>query len=102
MIKRLISAFVLTTTLLSGCNIYRLEVQQGNYLSEEQLAQVSRGMSQGQVRELLGMPLLADDFHRNRWDYVFYKKQGDQLSNQQGVTIFFNEQGLVTDIRRDQ
>ncbi|MEZ5449709.1 MAG: outer membrane protein assembly factor BamE [Thiolinea sp.] len=46
------------------------------------------GMSQEQVRAVLGTPLMTDDFHKNRWDYVFYIKEGTQISRQRGVTVF--------------
>ncbi|MEZ5479499.1 MAG: outer membrane protein assembly factor BamE [Thiolinea sp.] len=79
-----------------------MEVQQGNYLTQEQLAQVRPGMSQEQVRAVLGTPLMTDDFHKNRWDYVFYIKEGTQISRQRGVTVFFDEQGRVRDLNVDQ
>lgn len=102
MIVRFISVIALTAALISGCSIYNMDIQQGNYLAQEQLSQVRPGMSYAQVQELLGTPLLTDDFRQNRWDYVFYLKEGKTVSRQTGVTVLFNEQGAVTDIRTDQ
>ncbi len=104
MIIRFISVFMLTTLLLSGlisgCSIYKMDIQQGNYLTQDELSQVQPGMTQAQVQDLLGTPLLTDDFHRNRWDYVFYLQHNGQLTQKSGVTVFFNEQGLVSDVRQ--
>jgi outer membrane protein assembly factor BamE len=50
---------------------FRIEIQQGNYISREAMAQVKPGMTKEQVRSILGTPLLNDIFHADRWDYVF-------------------------------
>ena len=101
MIIRLISCTLLVASL-SACSFYKMEVQQGNYITAEELAMAQPGMSHLQIREVLGTPLMHDDFRQNRWDYVFYLKKGSQTPQRSGVTVFFNEQGIATDIRHDQ
>lgn len=101
MIIRLISVFVLSTALLSGCGIYKMDIQQGNYITQEELSRLKPGMSRGEVQEILGTPLLTDDFRQNRWDYVFYLNQQGQVSKKSSLTVFFNEQDIVSDIRQD-
>ena len=98
MSMRIISVLFLALAI-GGCNMYRLEIQQGNYITSEQLSQVQAGMSRSQVQNILGTPLMTDDFHKNRWDYVFYQRKGDQITTQQGATIFFNAQDQVVDVR---
>lgn len=51
---------------------YRPDVHQGNLVTNEQVEQLHVGMTQMQVQFLLGVPLLRDMFHQNRWDYVYY------------------------------
>ena len=94
---RLISVFVFVLAMTSGCGLYQyqVDVQQGNFVTPELIAQVRPGMSQSQVRQLLGTPLMTDDFRRNRWDYVFYRKEGRQAATNSGVTIFFGGNGTV-------
>lgn len=101
MIIRLISVFALATTLLSGCSTYKMDIQQGNYITQAELSQVKPGMDKGQVQEILGTPLLADAFRQNRWDYVFYSEEDGQISKKSGITVFFNDQGIVSDLRQD-
>jgi outer membrane protein assembly factor BamE len=86
-----------TVTVLAGCGTYdsvtqriaqsitpyRITVVQGNFVSAEAAAQMQAGMSRDQVRQLLGTPLLADMFHADRWDYVFYFKRGSTSVVQQ-------------------
>ena len=52
---------------------YRMDIQQGNYISQDMVSQLKVGMTKEQVRYVLGTPLVADIFHADRWDYVYYK-----------------------------
>ena len=68
---------------------YRISVQQGNFVSEEMMAQIKEGLTREQVRFVLGTPLLTDMFHEDRWDFPFRltKPKGEQVSSL--VTIYF-------------
>jgi outer membrane protein assembly factor BamE len=84
------------TLFLSGCSIYKMEVQQGNALSNETVSQLQRGMSKAQVASLLGNPLLQDNFRSNRWDYVYYNVRGRKVSSKkQNLTLLFENDQLV-------
>ena len=80
---------------------HRIDVQQGNFVSLEMMAQLKEGMkrpegvSREQVRFALGTPLLTDIFHADRWDYVFrlQKGNGDLISSH--VSLFFKDNRLV-------
>ena len=50
-----------------------MDIQQGNYISQDMVSQLKLGMTKEQVRYVLGTPLVADIFHADRWDYVYYK-----------------------------
>lgn len=65
-----------TQRIAQSITPYRITVVQGNFVSKEAASQMQVGMSRAQVRQLLGTPLLADMFHADRWDYVFYFKRG--------------------------
>jgi outer membrane protein assembly factor BamE len=69
--------------------IYRPDVQQGNFISQEMVAQLKTGMTKDQVRFLLGTPLLIDSFHANRWDYPFRLKNGEGQLTASRVVVFF-------------
>ena len=66
---------VATGTLLSGC-VYRMNIQQGNYLEGRSVDQLQVGMTRSQVRYLLGTPMVPDAFDKERWDYLYYFKRG--------------------------
>ncbi len=76
--------------------IYRPDVQQGNFVSKEQVAQLKAGMTPEQVRFLLGTPLLTDAFHADRWDYPFLLKRGDGTVTSSHVVVHFKD-GRVSD-----
>lgn len=70
---------------------YRPDVQQGNFVSQEMVAQLKEGMTQDQVVFLLGTPLLTDVFHAERWDYAFRLQKGDGEITTSRVTVFFKD-----------
>ena len=87
--------------LLGGCagfGVHRIDIQQGNLVTQEQLAKVSPGMSRNDVRNALGTPLLQDVFHANRWDYYFTNDQGTKYGpfgrekQKYHVTILFENE----------
>ncbi len=71
--------------------IYRPDIQQGNFVSKEQVAQLKVGMTPDQVRFLLGTPLLNDAFHAERWDYPFLLKRGDGTLTSSHVVVHLKE-----------
>jgi outer membrane protein assembly factor BamE (lipoprotein component of BamABCDE complex) len=64
---------ILVAPLLGAC-VYKMDIQQGNYVTQEMAVQLKMGMSKEQVRQALGTPLLTDVFHNERWDYIYYRE----------------------------
>ena len=85
-------------SLMTGC-VYRINIQQGNFLESKLVDQVNVGMTRSQVRFLLGTPMLADSFHPDRWDYLYYFKEGktQQVERRQLVIFFADEKVLKID-----
>lgn len=79
----------------SGCGWlapYRMEVQQGNFLTQDKVSQLRAGLTRDQVKFLLGTPLVSDVFHADRWDYVFLRQKANfGGSEQRRLTLFFDE-----------
>ena len=63
-----ISVLLLALNGCAGFGVHRIDIQQGNLVTQEQLGKVKTGMSRLDVRNILGTPLLQDVFHGNRWD----------------------------------
>jgi outer membrane protein assembly factor BamE len=66
---------LLLAALCSGC-VYRMNIQQGNFLEGKTVDQLQVGMTRAQVRFLLGTPMVPDAFDKDRWDYLYYMKKG--------------------------
>ncbi|MDB5961880.1 MAG: uncharacterized protein JWP59_3174 [Massilia sp.] len=70
---------------------YRPDIQQGNFVSQEMLAQLKVGQTRDQVKFILGTPLLTDAFHAERWDYPFYLARGNGELTKARVTVYFKD-----------
>jgi outer membrane protein assembly factor BamE len=80
---------------LSFLSPYKIDIQQGNFVSAEMLAQLKVGMTRDQVRFVLGTPLLTDIFHADRWDYDFRLTKGNGAIIASRVSVFFNGDSLA-------
>lgn len=96
--------FVLIALLLAGCqNVpllpvltpHKIDVQQGNFISQEMVGKLRPGMTRSQVRFALGTPLIIDPFREDRWDYVYrYRKRG-VLTEERRISVIFDGDKLV-------
>lgn len=77
-------------TLFGLLEPYKVDVVQGNVVTQEVMAQIQPGLGRMQVREILGTPLLADPFHLDRWDYVFTIRRQGVPDQKRRVTVYFN------------
>ena len=78
---------------LSACNnlgVHRIDIQQGNLVTQENVEKVKVGMSRNEVRLALGTPLLRDPFRADRWDYYFSISQAGGATEQRKVTVAFD------------
>lgn len=75
---------------IGSLGLYRVDVVQGNFISQETAAQVRPGLTRAEVRDLLGTPLVASALHTNRWDYAFTLIRGGSLTQQYRFSVFFN------------
>src|SRR5262245_47691607 len=91
---------MLATLCLTAC-IYRIDVQQGNLLEDSDVEQVELGMTRSQVQFLLGTPMVADSFHRDRWDYAYYLRHGKSREVERRWLIVYFENERVARVHRD-
>ena len=85
----------------SGC-IYRMPIQQGNFLDAEQVDQLETGMTRSQVMFLLGTPMVPTAFDNSRWDYYYYLKvQRPKYTETRRLIVFF-ENDKVSRIDRTE
>jgi outer membrane protein assembly factor BamE len=83
--------------LISACSIprlqfpgvYKIDIEQGNIITQEMIDQLRPGMTKRQVIFVMGTPLVRDPFHQDRWDYVYNYQPGGGIRGQERVTMFF-------------
>lgn len=80
---------------VNGIKPHRIEIQQGNLVTQEQLAMLRPGMTPAQVRFMLGTPLIVDPFRTDRWDYVYLLRQGGKVVERRHVAVLFENDRLV-------
>ncbi len=81
---------------------YRIDVQQGNVLNQDMVAQLKPGQTRDQVRFILGTPMVADLFHAQRWDYVYRLQNGrtNEVETRR-FSVFFNQDGRLERVAGD-
>lgn len=78
--------------LASGC-VYRMSIQQGNYLVTDSVSQLKEGMTRSQVRFLLGTPMVPDAFDDDRWDYYyFFNSRHVKQPLKRRLTVYFQDE----------
>lgn len=75
--------------------VYKIDVEQGNLVTQEMIEQLQPGMSRRQVRFIMGSPLVEDTFQPDRWDYPYVIRNGLDIIREAQVRIFFEGHKLV-------
>jgi len=90
--------------LLSSCGsvtsfafpgVYRLNIPQGNIITQEMVDQLRPGLTKRQVNFILGTPLVKDTFDQDRWDYLYSFQPGGGERVQERLTVFFENDQLT-------
>ena len=89
---------LLLVGVMSGCafpRVHKIDVQQGNIITQDMVDQLKPGMTTRQVRFILGEPIVQGTFHPGRWDYYYHltKASGEQL--QERLSIFFEDDKMT-------
>ena len=87
---------------LAGCGsnfgfpgVYKINVEQGNVVTQEMVEQLRPGLNRRQVRYIMGTPLIEDSFHEDRWDYRYLLRNGNELLSETQLTLWFEGDELV-------
>ncbi len=102
--KILIMITICWLTACSGLHfpgVYKVPVEQGNIITQEMIDQLKPGMSTSQVEYIMGSPLLKDSFNGSRWDYLYSVKRGDSPRQQHRLSIFFDQEGMLSHFTGD-
>ena len=103
--KLLLTSFTFVGLLaLAGCSfpgVYKIDIQQGNVVTQDMIDQLRPGMTRRQVRFIMGNPLIQDTFNTNRWDYLYSLQPGGGKRQQERMSVFFNESDQLVSLSGD-
>jgi outer membrane protein assembly factor BamE len=88
-------------SLAATACVYRIDIQQGNLLDDDDIARIEVGMTRSQVQFVLGTPMISDSFHRDRWDYAYYLTRGRSKDVDRRWIVVYFENDRVSRIERD-
>jgi outer membrane protein assembly factor BamE len=81
--------------MLPGLTPHKIDIQQGNYVTQDMVSKLKPGMSKSQVRFALGTPLVTDAFHPDRWDYVYLLQKRGRTLEQRRIAVLFKDDKLL-------
>ena len=81
--------------MLPGISPHRIDIQQGNYVTQDMVAKLKPGMTKSQVRFALGTPLIVDPFHSDRWDYIYVLQKRGRVVEQRRIVVLFQGDKLT-------
>ena len=105
--RLLAAAACAAAVVLAGCQttdtpswwgtslVYRMDVNQGNYVTQDMVDRLKVGQTRQQVRLALGTPLVQSAFHDNRWDYVYQFRQRGRLVESRQFAVYFVDDKLA-------
>lgn len=99
--RKLFLILLITASSLTSCAIYKLDVQQGNVITQDMLDQVELGMTEQKILFLLGSPMLIDPFQPQRWDYMYSLQLGGGQPSQRRITLVFNRDKKLQQVAGD-
>lgn len=91
----LLAAGCRSVPLLPGVTAYKIDIQQGNVITQEMLTKLQPGMTRNQVRFVLGTPLLVDPFRTDRWDYIYVMDKRGQRIEQRQLKVYFQDDKML-------
>ncbi|MCW5625872.1 MAG: outer membrane protein assembly factor BamE [Burkholderiales bacterium] len=91
---RVRSALAAATIGLIACSPYRIDIQQGNVVTQDMVSKLKTNMSRAQVKFVLGTPLVTDPFRPDRWDYFYEFFKAGTLKEKRRLTLVFENDQL--------
>ncbi|NOJ03499.1 outer membrane protein assembly factor BamE [Vibrio splendidus] len=105
-IKKWLVAVPLALTMLTGCSlleklVYRIDINQGNYVEQEAVDQLKFGMTKTQVRYVMGSPMLIENGYPDTWYYIYHNQKGHEDPIQKNLVVNFDATGTLVTINGD-
>jgi outer membrane protein assembly factor BamE len=90
--KKIFFFFAMILTL-SAC-VHKMDIEQGNIITQDMVNQLHTGMNEEQTKEIMGSPMLINTFNDNRIDYIYTFKAGHGKQTEKQMTLTFKNHRL--------
>lgn len=74
---------------------YKVDIRQGNFVTQDMRDRIKPGMTKAQIKAALGAPLINDVFHPERWDYIYRLQEQGRVTAHQRLTLYFENGTLA-------
>jgi outer membrane protein assembly factor BamE len=84
---------------LSGCTLYRCNLQQGNYITQAALDKLEPGLTKNEVQDIMGSTVVNPMFVTEEWNYSYGYVDGkhrDQPIKFHTITLNFKNGRLTS------
>ncbi|MEJ2681999.1 MAG: outer membrane protein assembly factor BamE [Gammaproteobacteria bacterium] len=91
-------SLILISLLLNGCifpGVFRIDIAQGNIITEQMVQKLQPGMTRDQVLFVMGTPIIQDTLNPDRWDYVYSFSKAGATPEMYRVTLYFQNDQFV-------
>ncbi len=89
--------------IVSGCSswVYKYDINQGNFLNQDDVDKLRIDMTKEQVEYVLGSPVVSSPFGSDTWHYVYTIRSGktDKTSRRELVVKFVD--GKLAEVTGD-
>jgi outer membrane protein assembly factor BamE len=85
---------LILTLFLAGCafpGVYKINVQQGNIVTEKELTALTEGMPRSQVHAVMGTPLMLNPVDTSQEYYVYtFQRAGGDIEEQR-IIVYYDD-----------
>ena len=98
-----ITTALFLSTILSSCGslIYKAPITQGQPIDPKAVSALHKGMTQEEVKALLGATTLVNPLYDNKWAYIHREVSGYNHHTQQTIALTFAD-GKLSKIEHKQ
>ncbi|MFA7300507.1 MAG: outer membrane protein assembly factor BamE [Sideroxydans sp.] len=99
------TTLILCSALLAACSNpsqylptftpHKIDIRQGNLVTQDMRDRIKLGMTKAQVKAALGAPLVNDVFHPERWDYIYRLQERGRVTESQRLSLHFENGTLA-------
>ena len=103
---KILATVALLLGTLTACSVanrlvYRIDINQGNYMDQALIQDLRFGMTKEQIVYVLGPPTVTDPSQPKIWYYIHWLKPGHDAPEEKKLILEFDANGLLNNLQGD-